>query len=305
MHTEQPSTSLNESPAPDDDAVERAIRIQRETKYYDDLVSFGWWSIGHSIILSGGAYPAVLIVSYFVLGNIVMLFNGNIQQTMNAGDIFMAGLLGIPLSLFGGILGILWFGFVTIVTLPVMHLIVWSLKIKPNWVRLGAFCGGLVAFLAVFPLTMQIPKMVAVGSAGGAFVAMCMGPGLATIVGQIGGARGGDNAAWRLSAKMASRRSLLLLGWNRTAAVQSSNADETELGEDRPAFQFRTIHLLWVGVWLSLLLTMIRLSGIPYALIIPVVLAWLVYQAATLVIGRWLVYRLGPWWRGERQIRST
>ena len=305
MHTEQPATSSSEPPGPDDEAVERAIRIQGETKYYDDLASFGWWSIAHVIILAGGAYPAVLIVSYFVLGNVMMLLSGNIQQSMNAGDIFIAGLLGIPLSLFGAILGVLSFGFFTIITLPVMHLIVWTLKIKPNWIRLGAFCGGLVAFLAVFPVTMQIPKMAAVGSAGGAFLAMCMGPGLATIVGQIGGARGGDNAAWRLSAKMASRRSLLLRGWSRAAAVQSGHDNEADLDEDRPAFQFRTIHLLWVGVWLSLLLTVIRLSGIPYGLIIPAVLAWLVYQATTLVIGRWLVYQLGPWWRGERQTRST
>ena len=88
--------------------------------------------------------------------------------------------------------------------------------------------------------------------------------------------------------------------------MKSPTANEMEVtaasGEDAAAstrLQFRTIHMLWVGVWVSLLLTLIRLSGIPYELILPMLLGWGVFQAATLLAGTLLVRRFGPWWRGE------
>ena len=82
-------------------------------------------------------------------------------------------------------------------------------------------------------------------------------------------------------------------------------SNELDDGIDMPRFRFRTIHLLWLGVWLSLLLTVIRLSGIPFELILPILLVWLAYQVATLALGSWLLLQAADAWRGGRQNRST
>ncbi|HMO66691.1 MAG TPA: hypothetical protein PKE47_15970 [Verrucomicrobiota bacterium] len=58
-------------------------------------------------------------------------------------------------------------------------------------------------------------------------------------------------------------------------------------------------------VWLALLLTVIRLSGIQFELILPVLVAWLVYQAATLYCGWQLFTKLLPWWSRRRASCST
>jgi len=304
MLTEPPAIPI-QPVAPNHEAVERALRAQGEAKYFDDLVAFGWSSIGRGIILAGGCYPTAIFVSYLVLGLLLMAFSPSSAPNLSPWNLGGAIAAGLVLSILAGAVALAWCSLVTVITLPVVHLIVWSLKIKLNWIRMGAFCGGLVAFLATFPVAVHVPRTFQISSVAAGLFTAWIGPGLATIVGQIGGARGGSNAAWRLSAKMASRRSLRKLGWSRFPTPETSDSGELRAEDDRPQFQFRTVHLLWVGVWLSLLLTVIRLSGIPYGLLIPVVLAWLVYQAGTLVMGRWLAQRLGPWWRGERQSRST
>jgi hypothetical protein len=143
------------------------------------------------------------------------------------------------------------------------------------------------------------------GETWGALVMFSVGPGVATVVGQIGGALGGRRAIWQLQAKMAARQSLMEFGWKPAIVLDECHLENVASEAAFPRVRFRIIHLLWIGVWLSLLLTLIRLSRVPYELILPLVVGWLIYQAATLAIGGWLVCRLGPWWRARRQTRST
>jgi hypothetical protein len=58
--------------------------------------------------------------------------------------------------------------------------------------------------------------------------------------------------------------------------------------------QFGTRHLLWIAAWLSLLLSIIRLSGVPFEFALPLLAGWVVYQGATLWIGGRLARRLSP-----------
>jgi Kef-type K+ transport system membrane component KefB len=71
-----------------------------------------------------------------------------------------------------------------------------------------------------------------------------------------------------------------------------------------PRIQFGIRHLLVIGIWLSLLLTAIRLSGVDFQVALSVVIAWLIYQAVTLWVGGWLVHWFGRR-KARRQSRST
>jgi hypothetical protein len=69
--------------------------------------------------------------------------------------------------------------------------------------------------------------------------------------------------------------------------------------------RFQIRHLLWITVWVALMLMAIRFSGIAFELILPVLLGWLVYQAATLYVGGRLMRRIGPTWFPRKASRST
>jgi hypothetical protein len=293
-------TTRNE-PLLSDGVDDRASQVPLGTYSYSDLADIGWPSIGGSIILAGGAYPIILST----VGILAMTFSALIGSGLDGGI-----LIGFPLAVIlygglGGIIGLLWTGVVIAVTLPLVHLVVRSMKLRNSLVWLGAFCGGLVAFMAVLPVALLIPLMFNTRSALAALVMLASGPGTATVVGQLGGALGGRRAAKRIEAKMEVRRSLVAIGW-RLPTARDKDHDESMMADaNRSAFRFRTVHLLWVSVWLSLLLTVIRLSGIPYQLILPVLTGWLVYQAATLWIGSMLAKKLGPWRVARWQTRST
>ena len=130
-----------------------------------------------------------------------------------------------------------------------------------------------------------------------------MGPALATIVGQVGGALGGKRAIERIAfSHRAPKIELLRMKFELKlpSAEQDDPISPSEAAKEGSGrFQFRTVHLLWVGVWFSLLLTTIRLSGIPYELILPMLLGWGAFQSFTLLVGGRLVRRFGPWWAGE------
>jgi hypothetical protein len=285
-------------------AAAAAANIKPRDLYMDDLVSYGWPSIARGIVLAGGAYPAVVAAIYFVLG-VAALVVGSLGMSARSPDrVAVFGVLmgSLVFAAIAGLLGVIWSGVVTIVTLPVVHAVVWSMKLRPSLNWLGAFSGGLVAFVAIIPFTMQIPRMVDDGEPWVGIVALLVGPALATVVGQIGGARGGMRGFELIAAKkMAPKIELLRLKFVMKSPLEdeSIGATTTEDGaQGASRFQFRTVHLLWVGVWVSLLLTLIRLSGIPYELILPMLLGWGVFQSASLFLGMLLVRRFGPWWRG-------
>jgi hypothetical protein len=286
---------------PNQTAIERLARIQTEARYFEDLASFGWTTIAWRIIAACAAYPLVMAIGWSVILFVMSFVNGRPELFFDAQRLFMMALGIVGIGLLGGIAAFVWAGLVTVITLPVIHLAVWSMHIRNDWTKLGAFAGGLVAFIATLPFTTKIASEFSTGAGTEVLVLMCLVPGLATIVGQYGGMRGGRQANHLREAKNASRRALIEIGRSRF------NFDEVQAefeASEQSRFQFRISHLLWLGLWLSLFFTAVRLSGIQFELFLPMLAGWLLYQAATLAIGTLLAAHLLPW-RKRRQSRST
>ncbi len=268
---------------PDQTAIERLARIQTEARYFEDLASFGWTTIAWRIIAACAAYPLVVAIGWSVILFVMSFVNGRPELFFDPQRLFMMALGIVAIGLLGGIAAFVWAGLVTLVTLPVIHLAVWSMHIRNDWTKLGAFAGGLIAFVATLPLTTKIAGELSAGAGTEPLLLMCLVPGLATIVGQYGGARGGVRANRLREAKNASRRALIEIGRSRF------NFDEVQAeleASEQSRFQFRISHLLWLGLWVSLFFTAVRLSGIPYELFLPLLAGWLLYQAATILV--WL-----------------
>jgi len=291
----------NESALPDTHKGEPTVIVPSEPYYYKDLRDFGWSTIATSILLAAAAYPNVLGTG--------ALFIALLTEGVPAVN---EVILVVPaFALFTAIIGFLWCAMVSIVTLPVLHLVLWSMNLRLGLVKLGAVAGGLIGFIAVKPATVMIAAQMPTGYISHTLLGLLVGPGLATVIGQLGGARGGARAQWRVDSKMAFRCRLAKIGRLRPWHIEMHNEnvkfDELDADPDIPQFRFRIYHMLWLGVWLSLLMTLIRLSGIPFELVLPMLLAWLVFQATTLSLGAWLLPRLEAFWHsmGERQTRST
>ncbi|MEX2310393.1 MAG: hypothetical protein WD738_22695 [Pirellulales bacterium] len=299
------STLAREIDAIAEQAGKSAINNPRSISGKNVLV--GWPNVAVGIILAGTAYPFVLAAIYVAIAIAFILWS---QLTGSAGvpgfAPWFGALMGIAASsTIGGLIGLVWTSLVIVVTLPIVYFFAWSLNLRGNTIWLGAWYGGLVGFTAVLPfmLSLNIPDIQ--GEFGGIAGAIALGPGLTTVLGQLGGAWGGKRAVRYLAAKVERHRALIALGW-RTDPV--SSAHEVLLAIEAanpPRFQFGIRHLLWIAVWLSLLLSVIRLSGIPFEFVLPLLLGWLIYQSATLWIGWYLALRLGPWWRGLHESRST
>jgi hypothetical protein len=286
-------------------AADRTAPVARSSDaYVNELITHGWPSITRGIVLAGGAYPAAVAAMYLVVGIVVVvveLFNSSLpkDRTMVIAVVFG----GVVFATIYGLIGIVWTVIVSVATLPVVHAVVWSMKLRPSLIWLGAFSGGLVAFVAIIPGAMKLPSLFDTGEAWLIAIVLLMGPALATIVGQIGGALGGKRASERIAiGRLAPKIELLRLRFamNSHSANELLVAGATTDGEQASSrFQFSMIHLLWAGVWLSLLLTVIRLSGIPYVLILPLLVGWGAFQALTLFVGKLVVRRFGPWSSGR------
>jgi hypothetical protein len=268
-----------------------------------DHIAHDWLRIGFGIALAGGAYPVVLAAFGVVLGYFAIVLGvlaGNPIAPMVGTAITGVLLLGIY-AIGGALIGMAWTGLVAAMTLPIVCLITWSLQLKESMVMLGALSGGLVGFLAVLPFTSNVPWLFAADTIWQTVGVLAMGPALTTILGQIGGAWGGSQSRglwidWKTTLADAG-------GWNETADSPANGQSATC---DRPIrLQFGIRHLLWMAVWLSLLLSLIRLSGFTYDVALPALSIWLVYQAITLIMGFYLARRIGPWWLARRRQRST
>jgi hypothetical protein len=298
--TEHP-VAIASTALPDKAAIERLAHQQTEACYFDDLASFGWTSIGRRIILAGVLFPLVFVLFTNTISFFEGILNGRVWITAAPPAIvgFFAALAAF--GMIGGVIGFVWTCLATVITLPVVHLAVWSMNIRADWLKLAAFAGGLVAFIATLPCSTALPSIMSAGAPPRAFRVVLLIPALATIVGQYGGLSGGRRAVRMRDAKTASRRALIAIGSSRFNFDDASIADEAE-----PArFQFRISHLLWLGLWVSLLFTAIRLSGMGFEVFLSVLLAWLLYQWTTLFLGTLIGRHVLPRWHAWRQIRST
>jgi hypothetical protein len=284
-------TDAIESTAPEiDDAANKPTgRVEGVFERNDH-----WLLVAAGICLAGAFYPAIVVLGFSFVGLAVETIDylGNPQSNIFPQLITLLPavmMIGVA-AVAAGCIGAVWTGFLSVIVVPIFYLFARSLRLRASLVWLGAICGGLVGFVAVLPFLLNFR-----GGSGadilGMLLVAAVGPGLTTVLGQLGGAWGG---------RQAQR--------NRERTIEYHL---TQGGGGERLLQFQIRHLLWVTVWLALLLTGIRLSGIPAQLILPVLLAWLVYQAGTLYCG-WLWFaRLWPWWMGLRgaedvaAVRST
>jgi hypothetical protein len=252
------------------------------------------------IAFAGAVYPIIFVV----LGIGFQIFTtGSAPGPL---EFAIMSLFATPYLLGIASVGFALAGLVMVAVLPVVHLVVWSLQPRVDLIRFGAFCGGLVGFMAVMPFFFKIASggFGAAGpTAGEVVTAVFMGPALTTVLGQIGGAWGGRRA----------------VNWGRTNELEPDADAEAGSGKGDEAqtpglpdsaatatrWQFGVRHLLWVAVWGSLLLTLIRLSGIPFGFALPLLVGWVAFQTATLWIGSLVVPRRAAWWAARRQSRST
>jgi hypothetical protein len=253
-----------------------------------------WLEIVLGVVAAAGAYPLALVLIWLVIMAGMMLA-GVITGGVGGGEIFplMAAAFFIPMyAVMAMYVGVMLAGIVLVVLAPVVHLVVRSIKLRCSLVWLGAFVGG-----ATGAASSLIPALLIGAMQGDSLeiaLFLLVGPGLATIVGQIGGAWGGRRAQRNRRARAGDSLPALLLDQpENDSAIQDST------------FQFRISHLLWAALWISVLLTVIRLSGVPFGLAISLLVGWLIYQSATLAIGRLIVERLWPAWRLRRARRST
>src|SRR5262249_47209224 len=121
-----------------------------------------------------------------------------------------------------------------------------------------------------------------------------------TVLGQAGGAWG----AWRVGRYEWAVARALVAEKKRADGGTANGPNQDAMAQHAGRFQFRIRHLLWLGIWISLLLTAIRLLGGWFEVVLPLLVGWLIYQAATMWIGERLILVWG-WFRRRRQSRST
>ena len=291
---------MTASPA---EAEAPALTVQSDDRPADALTSYDWGPIALGISLAGGAYPLIFVAFYAVLGCLAVgygLLTGDFADPSE-----LIGLIFIPFmfavfTVYAVLAGIVWAALVSTLTLPVVFLFVRSLQLSGSILWLGAFCGGLAGFIAVLPAFLI---MTYVGLSD-PVLSLCfffaIGPAVTTILGQIGGAWGGRKSAERRNQQTGWKRRLASTsGWIPPWFRTSADGIEPEIAGHQRRVRFRITHLLWISVWLSVLLTAIRLAGIPFEYMLPLLGGWLVFQAFTLYAGAFLF----GWLSRKRQAR--
>jgi hypothetical protein len=248
--------------------------------------------------LAGAAYPIVLAfgMSLFI---IAALFTLPFARGPGRANDVVEGVVMVFLGgTVGAGIGLIWAGVVCLAILPLVYLFVLSLQVRGSLIRLGAFAGGLVGFVAVMPFIWGEYSPARGSSWPELIFLLLVGPGLTTILGQLGGAWGGWRERWYERAVTAAG-----IG-ERPRLEQVANSLNSDGTLAYPRIQFGIRHLLVIGMWISVVLAGIRFSGLDYEVVLPLGIGWLIYQAATLWIGGRLVGWIGRW-RARRQSRST
>jgi hypothetical protein len=221
------------------------------------LEDFNCTYIGAGIGLAGAAFPILVAGTAFLLT--IPLWLTDMAGEIFSGDIGMFVSLVLSMlcgAMFLAAIGLFYASFVSIFALSLVTLAAASLELRIRSVPYGAFCGGLIGFLCTSPLLLA--ESVDDNPIGAILVA------LATVVGQMGGAWGGMRTPY-------------------TAPLVEELIEPEQF--KRPRFQFQIRQLLWVCVWLSLLLTVIRITGLPMGYLVVVLMVWLLFQACTLAAG--------------------
>src|SRR3954464_9132666 len=111
-----------------------------------------WPSIGPSIALAGAAYLVFLargmsLIIIAALLNFPFTGGGPVQAKDVGEGVMIVFLVGTA----GAGIGLIWASVVCFAVLPLVYFFVLSLQLRGSLIRLGAFAGGLVGFVAVMP----------------------------------------------------------------------------------------------------------------------------------------------------------
>ena len=300
------NTTAQDWSQPPPEAVAASADVDLAEALSGDITNYSGGSIVFGIMIAGGAYPIVLSGIYAIIGLAVWLH----QLTVGAPPVLdVIKVIGILLGTFvGGFLcafiGVVLAAIASGLTMPVVYLFARSLKLRGRIVTFAAVCGGLVGFVSLLPITLSLPWTFGFGDVTATAMVLATGPGLATFLGQIGGAWGGGRAEYyarRLEITTADIAAALNPSANNSPP--EGEAMPTTCGAE-PRLQFRIVHVLWIFVWLSLVLSAIKLSGMPFEFVLPLLVGWLIYQLATLRVAIFFGRLLGSRTRGRRG-RST
>jgi hypothetical protein len=261
----------------------------------------GWPQILLGVAIAGGAYPLVGATIFTCILIYMALVAGT---TFNASDFIESIGMIIFNTCFASLIGFAWAAVACACTFPFVYLFLRSLEMRGSIVRLGASCGGLVGFAAILPLLIMMVVNEHIEFWQFVFT-IALGPCLTTVLGQLGGAWGGRRAEHKSEAWYQKQLAASTVRDNGGPVQDSILASTTGITKRR--FQFQIRHLLWLALWASLLLTLIRLSGVPFDVMLVVLIGWLLFQAATLWVGGRLLRSAAASRSSadERQIRST
>lgn len=195
---------------------------------------------------------------------------GDTQYTLVAIYLFTLG----SAALFA--MAFLWSSVFAIAALAVLTLFNWTMRggLTPTFA--SGFAGGIAGFFFTWMIWEQLEP-----NDFHPILLTCIGPGLATVMGQFGGAR---------AAQL--RDPLLSSNWNAPEEMAGEQANS------RHQFSLRQIFVF--TAWLCVLLSLMRLFGEIRPRVLGLIAVWFVYQAITLTfILRWLL----PWWDRIRRRR--
>ncbi|MEX0642897.1 MAG: hypothetical protein WD468_09365 [Pirellulales bacterium] len=286
---------LNDSCAPVAEVtaaeLERARRDRLCQSEHSDAIAYEWSRIGLGTIAAGVVYPIVLGMILFVVAIASSLWNG--ITIFEAERLAIAAITIATYSILFGSVGLLWSMVVSTITLPVIYFFARSLDLRASIISLGAFSGGLVGFICTLPLSLQLPWHTFPSDHWQFVVFLLGGPCLATVLGQIGGAWGGSKSRAAGPKKLAWSNAFDPVA--DAPPITSTLRPNESFESTKLHFQFGIRHMLWVSVWLSLLLALIRVCRIPFELILPLLSGWLVFQAASIWVGERLIRRIAAW----------
>jgi hypothetical protein len=260
-----------------------------------------WLMVAVGICLAGGSY-AILVFLILVVGTEAAYGTPALLSMLSL--VFEGGLFSILV----GAVGVLCTAVVALFVMPVLHLFLWSLQVRANLIWLGAIVGGFVGLVSLYASMSAVSdSLFPPGRSpwGGDFwevlFLMGLGPGLATVFGQAGGAWGGWRAM-RDAADIAKERERASAIASRPEPVPDRHPDESA-ATHKAWFRFSIRQLLWLTFWFALFLAAAAATGSPFV-VLAVFGTWLVFQAATLYVGAKLLRRIVRWRVARRQRRS-
>ena len=144
-----------------------------------------------------------------------------------------------------------------VVALFLSSLVFRTLRTNAKWPTIAAFAGALTGFVCTSPVFAADPIDL-----DWYVLAILIGPGAATVFGQVG-------AAWISIGPRVSR----------TRPVASDSAEQ-----DHQAVRFDIRQLMAATAWIAVILTLLKVSGLLTGTVLSIISAWLLFQAVSLVV---------------------